>query len=219
MIGSGHAFELRGHQALAFHRVDEPPSAVTLGDMKRHVVTEIPGPTTKQWASRGDFDMQGIYRSLVIDDQKSSGPWVVDVDGNVILDLFANFALGALGYNHEAVLAVTRSEGFARAAANPTSTPFVTTPAWFEFLEALERHAPRGMSKVFCVDAGGEGVESALKAAFIVHAERARERAGRPRNPLLLDENEQRAILENKGTDAVVVSFAGSFHGRGLGPL
>jgi 4-aminobutyrate aminotransferase/(S)-3-amino-2-methylpropionate transaminase len=189
--------------------------------MKRTIVTStVPGPRSLELSLRGGFDMQSIYRALVIDDVASAGPYVVDVDGNVLLDMFANFALGALGYNHPAVMAITRSEAFACASANPTSTPFVTTPAWFEFLEALEsRFAPRGMSKVFCVDAGGEGVEAALKAAFIVHAERRRERAGQPRNPLDLDEQSQRAILENGGTDAVVVSFEGAFHGRGLGPL
>ena len=189
--------------------------------MKRSIVTDgVPGPRTRELAARGGFDMQNIYRTLIIDDVASHGPFAVDVDGNVLLDLFANFALGALGYNHPAVMAVTRSPAFAHAAANPTSTPFVTTPAWFDFLEALEsRFAPPGMSKVFCVDAGGEGVEAALKAAFIVHAERRRERAGLSKNPLDASEDEQRAILGNKGTDAVVISFAGAFHGRGLGPL
>lgn len=189
--------------------------------MTRSIVAEsVPGPRSKELAARGGFDMQNIYRTLVIDDVASRGPFVVDVDGNVILDLFANFALGALGYNHPAVLAVTGTPAFAHAAANPTSTPFVTTPAWFDFIEALRaRYAPKGMSKVFCVDAGGEGVESALKAAFIVHAERRRERAGLSKNPLDASEVEQTAILGNKGTDAVVVSFAGAFHGRGLGPL
>ena len=189
--------------------------------MKRMVVTDgVPGPRTREYAARGSFDMQGIYRLLVIDDVLSLGPYVVDVDGNVLLDLFANFALGALGYNHPAVTSLTHSAAFAHAAANPTSTPFVTTPAWFDFLEALEAHyAPRGMAKVFCVDAGGEGVEAALKAAFIVHAERDRERRALPRNPLQLSDDDQRAVLENGGTDAVVVSFAGAFHGRGLGPL
>jgi 4-aminobutyrate aminotransferase/(S)-3-amino-2-methylpropionate transaminase len=189
--------------------------------MKHRIVTDgVPGPRTRELAARGGFDMQGIYRTLVIDDVASLGPYAVDVDGNVLLDMFANFALGALGYNHPAVMAVTRSAAFAHASANPTSTPFVTTPAWFDFLEALEsRFAPRGMTKVFCVDAGGEGVEAALKAAFIVHAERRREGAGLSKNPLDLGEDDQRAILDNKGTDAVVVSFEGAFHGRGLGPL
>ena len=126
--------------------------------MKRTIVTEaVPGPRTLEFAARGGFDMQNIYRALVIDDAKSLGPYAVDVDGNVLLDLFANFALGALGYNHPAILEIVQSPAFAHAAANPTSTPFVTTPAWFEFLEQLElRYAPRGMAKVFCVDSGGE---------------------------------------------------------------
>jgi 4-aminobutyrate aminotransferase/(S)-3-amino-2-methylpropionate transaminase len=189
--------------------------------MSRRVVTaSVPGPKSLELSRRGDFDMQGIYRTLVLDDVASHGPYAVDVDGNVLLDLFANFALGALGYNHPAVMAVASSPLFAHAAANPTSTPFVTTSAWFDFVASLEsRFAPRGMAKVFCVDAGGEGVEAALKAAFIVHGERRRARAGLPSNPLELPEAEQRAILDNRGSDAVVVSFEGAFHGRGLGPL
>src|ERR1700690_4238631 len=107
--------------------------------MRHKIVTDgVPGPRSREQAARGGFDMQGIYRTLVIDDVLSQGPFAVDVDGNVLLDLFANFALGALGYNHPAILAVTRSSAFAHAAANPTSTPFVTTPSWFDFLEALQ---------------------------------------------------------------------------------
>jgi 4-aminobutyrate aminotransferase / (S)-3-amino-2-methylpropionate transaminase len=186
----------------------------------RKVLTDLPGPRARAWMARGDFYMQSRYRAVVMDDAASRGCSIVDVDGNVFLDLFANFALGALGYNHPSLVEVAHREAFIRAVANPTSTPFVTTPAWFEFMEALEQqYAPRGMARVFCVDAGGEGVESAIKAAFIVHAERRRVAAGLPSNPLELPEAEQKAILENAGTDAVIVSFSGAFHGRGLGPM
>lgn len=181
---------------------------------------EVPGPIARREMARGTFDMQSRYRAFVMDDAASQGTTLVDVDGNAFLDLFANFALGALGYNHPAMTRVTRSEAFARAAGNPTSTPFVTTPAWFDFMQAMEtRFAPRGMARMFCVDAGGEGVESALKDAFIVHAEKRRRAAGEPANPLLLPETTLTAMLDNAGTDAVVVAFSGAFHGRGLGPL
>ena len=80
--------------------------------MKRTVVTEgVPGPRTKELAARGAFDMQGIYRTLVIDDVKSLGPYIVDVDGNILLDLFANFALGALGYESSLPRIVERLKG------------------------------------------------------------------------------------------------------------
>lgn len=188
--------------------------------LRREVHTDIPGPRTRDELARGQFDMQAVYRSLVIDDTKSEGCFVVDADGNVLLDLFANFALGALGYNHPRLLATARSDAFARAAANPTSTPFVTTRSWLDYVDTVEkRFAPPGMAKMFCVDAGGEGVEAALKAAFIAHAERGRRAKGAPVNPLELSEAEQRRILENAGTDAIVIAFSGAFHGRGLGPL
>ncbi len=181
---------------------------------------EWPGPRVREALRRGAFDMQAIYRALVFDEARSHGCRLVDLDGRKYLDLFSNFALGALGYNHPALLDVARSEAFARAAVNPTSTPFVTAPGWFDYVEALQaRYAPPGMAKVFCVDGGGEGVDAALKAAFIVLGERRRVAAGLPANPLELPTDAQRAMLENAGTDAVVVSFEGGFHGRGLGPL
>lgn len=185
----------------------------------RRVTTEIPGPNARTWMGRGTFDMQHRYRAVMMDDAASDGVWLHDVDGNVMLDLFANFALGALGYNHPALVETARSPAFVAAAVNPTSTPFVTTPAWIDFVSAMEGYAPKGMARIFCVDGGGEGVESALKAAFIRHGERRRAAAGRPTNPLELTPEEQCAILDNEGTDAVVVSFAGAFHGRGLGPM
>lgn len=186
----------------------------------RAVHTELPGPRARAAMARGRFDMQAIYRSMVVDDARSLGTSLVDVDGNVFLDMSASFALGALGYNHPRLLEVARSDAFARAAVNPTSTPFLTTETWFDFMTALEeKYAPRGMAKIFCVDAGGEGVEAALKAAFIVHGERRRAAAGEPTNPLQLDNAQQQRIMDNAGTDAVIVSFSGAFHGRGLGPM
>jgi 4-aminobutyrate aminotransferase/(S)-3-amino-2-methylpropionate transaminase len=188
-------------------------------DLAPRVVTELPGPKSRELIATGSLDMQSIYRALVIDDERSAGPYLIDVDGNVLLDMFASFALGALGYNHPRLVEVAKSDAMVRAAVNPTSTPFVTTPAWFEFLAGLARYAPRGMDSVYCVDAGGEGVECALKAAYIVHGEARREASGGPRNPLELPPDAQAAIMQNHGSDAVVVAFDGAFHGRGLGPL
>ncbi|MFZ5475920.1 MAG: aminotransferase class III-fold pyridoxal phosphate-dependent enzyme [Myxococcota bacterium] len=184
------------------------------------VRTEIPGPEARALIERGRFDMQSIYRTILVDDAASEGVWIRDVDGNWLLDLFSSFALGALGYNHPALVEVARSPAFARAAANATSTPFVTAPAWIAYVEALQkRYAPPGAARVFCVDGGGEGVEAALKAAFIVHGERRRLAAGEPKNPLEMPEAYLRAVMDNAGTDAICVSFGGAFHGRGFGSM
>jgi 4-aminobutyrate aminotransferase / (S)-3-amino-2-methylpropionate transaminase len=186
----------------------------------RGVRTPLPGPRVQAEIARGGFDMQSIYRASIFDEEKSQGTSLVDLDGNVFLDLFASFALGALGYNHPALVAAARSDAFVRASVNPTSTPFLTAAGWIDFLQELQtRWAPRGMAKVFCVDGGGEGVDAALKAAFIRHGENRREHEGRPRDPLQLPDDEKDDILRNQGTDAVALSFDGAFHGRTLGSL
>lgn len=184
------------------------------------ILTEIPGPRSQQRAAQGSIDMQSFYRSLVVDTKASQGAILVDVDGNRFLDLFSGFALGALGYNHPRLTRVASSPAFAQAAVNPTSNPFMPSEGWLETIEALGAlAAPTGLRRMFCVDAGGEGVEAALKAAFMVHAEEGREARGQPRDPLAQPEDVQGAWMANGGTDAVVVSFEGAFHGRGLGPL
>jgi 4-aminobutyrate aminotransferase/(S)-3-amino-2-methylpropionate transaminase len=180
---------------------------------------ELPGPRTRALLLRGRFDVQSIYRSVLVDDERSLGLTLVDADGNSFLDLFGSFALSALGFNHPRLLALARSDAFARAAANPTSTPFVTTRAWLESVDEIQRRAPTGMGGAFFVDAGGEGVDAALKAAFVVHGESRRAAAGLPRDPLQADPAQVRAWMDNSGTDAVAVCFEGAFHGRGLGPL
>lgn len=187
---------------------------------RRSVSGELPGPLAAQGMALGRFDMQHRYRAVVMDAEASQGVWLQDLDGNVFLDLFGSFALGALGYNHPALLATASSPAFARAAANPTSTPFLTAPDWLDFVHQVQtRWAPAGMGSMYCVDGGGEGVESALKAAFIVHGEARRRAQGRSPDPLQMSTEEQAAWMDNASTDAVVVAFEGAFHGRGLGPL
>lgn len=187
---------------------------------KRRVLTELPGQDARTAMALGRFDMQHRYRSVIMDAERSEGVWLHDLDGNVFLDLFGSFALGALGYNHPALLATAGSPAFARAAANPTSTPFLTAPDWLDFIHDMEtRWAPAGMGSMYCVDGGGEGVESALKAAFIIHGEARRRAHGHSPDPLQMSAEEQASWMHNAGTDAVVIAFEGAFHGRGLGPL
>ncbi len=186
----------------------------------RVVRTELPGPRARERMPLGAFDLQHGYRSVVVDDEASRGVSLVDVDGNVFLDLFSSFALGALGYNHPALVEVARSPEFLRASINPTSTPFLTTDTWLRFMAELKDNwAPPGTSRVFCVDGGGEGIESAIKLAFMTHNTRQRVAGGGPGNPLELPPEEQERILDNAGTDSVLVAFRGAFHGRSLGAL
>ena len=105
------------------------------------ILTDVPGPRSLALMERGRFDMQAIYRSLVFDDAASQGTTLVDVDGNQILDLFSSFALGALGYNHPRLLELARSDRFARASINPSSTPFIRrlNPCSAAFSDSLEK--------------------------------------------------------------------------------
>ena len=107
----------------------------------RGVRTPLPGPRVQAEIARGGFDMQAIYRASIFDEEKSQGTSLVDLDGNVFLDLFASFALGSLGYNHPALVEAARTDAFVRASVNPTSTPFLTSRGW--------RHHQGGTAALF----------------------------------------------------------------------
>lgn len=186
----------------------------------RVVKTELPGPLAREHMKLGAFDLQAGYRAVVVDDVRSQGVSLVDIDGNVFLDLFSSFALGALGYNHPAMVETARSDEFLRASINPTSTPFLTTDTWLRFMSELKnKWAPKGTQRVFCVDGGGEGIESAIKLAYMAHAAADRTGRGLPADPLQLSAEEQERMLDNAGSDSVIITFRGAFHGRSLGAL
>lgn len=77
--------------------------------------TPIPGPKSKEVQSNvlgTDFQVIASMNALSkiqsyafsIDYEKSFGNYVVDADGNTLLDCYGNIGSLALGYNHPALL-------------------------------------------------------------------------------------------------------------------
>ena len=128
----------------------------------------MPGPNAKQAIADLDtvFDTKSI--GLPANYQKSRGNYLVDLDGNVLLDVFAQIASIPLGYNNPALM---------KAAVSPEMvSSFVNRPAlgtfpqhdWADIIKAgLLKFAPKGMDKVFTANAGSEANELAYKAAFM----------------------------------------------------
>lgn len=106
---------------------------------KPHVTTAIPGPASKKIMSklnqyqdtRSVFFVAGeipyIYlmvgqastkTGFLLDFAKSKGNYIVDADGNTLLDVFAQIASIPVGYNNPAFLALSQEPAFQTALAN-----------------------------------------------------------------------------------------------------
>lgn len=180
------------------------------------VRTAIPGPATEALRARHGRYQDARTIHYYQDARRSLGNYAVDVDGNVLLDLYGHIACVAVGYNHPDVLAATRSEAFDWLAGWRPALGVAPPPEWVDLVEGtLMRIAPRGLTKVVTVTTGAEAVENAIKAAF---AWKARIRRG----GATFSAADLQGVMLNRQPDTndmKIVSFEGGFHGRTLGAL
>ncbi len=178
--------------------------------------TAVPGPATEALRARHQRHQDARTVHYYQDARRSVGNYAVDVDGNVMLDVYGHIACVPLGYNHPALVEAFRSERFAWLAGWRPALGVAPPPEWVSLVEGpLMRCAPEGLTQVMTVATGAEAVENALKAAFAWKARRRR--GGRAWTP-----DELAAVMENRQpgvADLKVISFEGAFHGRTLGAL
>jgi len=91
-------------------------------DAPKRVTSSWPGPLAAQ-AMKDLNQVQDVRTAqIIIDFDKSAGNYIVDADGNVILDTFGQIASLPLGYNHPALLAAYEDPKVRRHFAQ-VSTP------------------------------------------------------------------------------------------------
>lgn len=187
---------------------DEPARA--------HVVTAIPGPRSEALRARHGRYQDARVIHVYQDAARSRGNYMVDVDGNVLLDLYGHIACIPVGYNHPDLVAAWRDGRFDWCRGFRPALGVAPPPEWVDLVErVLMRVAPPGLGRLITVTTGAEAVENALKAAFAWKARRLRRGAGwsaADLHDVML--NRQRGVNQLKA-----VSFEGGFHGRSLGAL
>ena len=183
---------------------------------RARVITHIPGPASEALRARHQRSQDARTVHYYQDARRSLGNYAVDVDGNVLLDVYGHIACVALGYNHPDLLAAWKNGRFDWLMGWRPALGVAPPPEWVGLLEgAFARAAPAGLPAVMTVTSGAEAVENALKAAFAWKARRRRGGAGWSTADLQgVMQNHQPAINELK-----IVSFDGGFHGRTLGAL
>ena len=100
------------------------------------------------------------------------GPYLIDSHGKRYLDASGGAAVSCLGHGHPAIVAAVQQQV---AKLEYAHTSFMTSAPAEALADDLIAHAPAGLSQVYFVSGGSEGVEAALKLAVQYHAE-----CGRP---------------------------------------
>ncbi|KAL1878812.1 hypothetical protein VTK73DRAFT_7465 [Phialemonium thermophilum] len=180
--------------------------------------TEIPGPKSKEAIAKLDkvFDTRSL--NMVTDYQKSSGNYIADPDGNVLLDVYAQIASIPIGYNNPALLKAARGEDIINGIINRPALGNFPPHDWADVLESgILRVAPKGLNQVFTAMAGSDANETAYKAAFMWR--RQQERGG---PNVEFTEEELASSMNNSlpgASNLSILSFRTGFHGRLFGSL
>ncbi|MBW0461955.1 hypothetical protein O181_001670, partial [Austropuccinia psidii MF-1] len=179
---------------------------------------EVPGPKSKE-LSRSLSEWQDTRtHQFVVDYSKSIGNYIQDADGNKLLDVFAQIASIAIGYNHPELLALARTDEFIALAMNRPALGSFPPYNWNNLLSgSLLKVAPKGLNQLFTMMCGSCANEGALKAAFFSYRQRQR-----GDEAVDFSDQELRSCMNNHipgSPNLVAMSFRSGFHGRLFGSL
>jgi len=185
--------------------------------------TKVPGPQTQKLMDQ--LKTQGGMGGAVAffgDYTASTGCYLVDADGNRMLDMFSQISSLPLGYNHpylQKAMSDPLMASFAHSRAALGMLPPKELPDLLN--ETFLKIAPRGMTRVQTMLCGSSANENVFKAVFFW--KRAKERAAEGRAATDFTEEELSSCMSNQAPGCAnnlsIMSFSGGFHGRTLGAL
>jgi 4-aminobutyrate aminotransferase/(S)-3-amino-2-methylpropionate transaminase len=176
----------------------------------------IPGPVSIELNNQLGtiYDNRATY--FVADYFKSVGNYIVDADGNKLLDVFAQISSIPLGYNNPALIEAAKSDEMVNSIVNrPALACFPSTNYQQILNDGIMAAAPPGLNRVWTSLSGSDANETAYKAAFMYHH-------GLKRGSHDFTQEDLDSVMDNKlpGTsDMVILSFNKGFHGRLFGSL
>jgi 4-aminobutyrate aminotransferase/(S)-3-amino-2-methylpropionate transaminase len=133
-------------------------------DQVRRLVTEIPGPRSRELAARRSAAVaSGVGSTMPVFAARAGGGIVVDVDGNHLIDLGSGIAVTTVGNSAPEVVARVRQQ-----VAEFTHTCFTVTPyeGYVAVCEQLNRLTPGDhLKRSALFNSGAEAVENAVKIA------------------------------------------------------
>ena len=130
----------------------------------RRLVTEIPGPASRELLARREASVaRGVSHVLPVFITAAGGGVLIDVDGNSLIDFGSGIAVTSVGNSAPRVVA-----GVQEQVARFTHTCFMVTPyeGYVAVCEELARRTPGDHDKRSAlVNSGAEAVENAVKIA------------------------------------------------------
>ena len=143
---------------------DDGASSQTGGPSGRRVVTEVPGPRSRELETRRRRAVApGVSSSFPAYIARASGAIVEDVDGNRFIDLGSGIAVTGVGHAAPQVVEAVRAQ-----VARFTHTCFMVAPyePYIAVCEELNGLAPGDHAKSSALfNSGAEAVENAVKVA------------------------------------------------------
>jgi 4-aminobutyrate aminotransferase/(S)-3-amino-2-methylpropionate transaminase len=137
---------------------------LTILEQSRRLVTEIPGPTSRELIARKAAAVpRGVGTTMPVYVARAGGGIVEDVDGNRLIDLGSGIAVTTIGNAAPRVV-----DAVSKQVAEFTHTCFMITPyeGYVAVAEQLNRLTPgTGEKRSALFNSGAEAVENAVKAA------------------------------------------------------
>jgi 4-aminobutyrate aminotransferase-like enzyme len=128
------------------------------------MVTESPGPASREWHRRMDHHTGGSVTRMVklhpVAYESGRGVTLTDVDGNTYLDFSSGIVITNIGHAHPKV-----AEAVGSAAARLDNVHDFATPLKVQALEALASVTPAGLDLFTFFSSGTEAIEGAMRVA------------------------------------------------------
>ncbi|KAL8592664.1 hypothetical protein ACOMHN_037604 [Nucella lapillus] len=178
--------------------------------------TEMPGPRSQQLTKELNVIQESGAVQFFVDYDRSQGNYVVDVDGNTMLDLYTQIASLPLGYNHPRMIDAFKDPRNQAAFINrPAMGVYPGADHVDRMRKTLMSVAPPGLTNVQTMACGACSVEHSLKAMFMSY-QRKKRGGSEP------TQEDLRSCMKNQPPgcpDLAILSFNNAFHGRTMGAL